>query len=111
MLNSADHDIKVHIKERFIQFVYPETTTMRPPPNRVKTKGVPKGWSNRPSYTQEERSTKHSPYGFEHAETQYLDTHVSFLAQLGTIASFLAPIYCKRQRCWSGWTLWIPCCC
>ncbi|PNY16511.1 hypothetical protein L195_g013233 [Trifolium pratense] len=71
MFKLADHDMKVHIKERLRLFVYPETTTMYPPPSKVKTKGVPKSWSNRPSYTLEERSTKCSPSLFEHAESQY----------------------------------------
>ncbi|MCI32036.1 hypothetical protein A2U01_0053248, partial [Trifolium medium] len=47
------------------------------------TKGAPKGWpkgsSKRPSYSQDERSTKHSPSLVEHAESQYPDTPVSQL--------------------------------
>ncbi|MCI16882.1 FAR1-related protein, partial [Trifolium medium] len=38
MFKSADHDMKVHLKERLRQFVYPETTMMCPPPSQVKTK-------------------------------------------------------------------------
>ncbi|MCI37610.1 hypothetical protein A2U01_0058834, partial [Trifolium medium] len=36
MFNNADHDMKVNLKERFRQFVYRETTTMCPPPDKVK---------------------------------------------------------------------------
>ncbi|MCH85802.1 protein FAR1-RELATED SEQUENCE 5 [Trifolium medium] len=68
MFNSADHDMKVHMKEKFRQFVYPETTSMVPPPNKVACKGAPKGWSKRPSYSQEERSTKRQLSQSEHAE-------------------------------------------
>ncbi|MCI59012.1 otubain, partial [Trifolium medium] len=73
MFNSADHDMKVHLKERFRQFVYPESTTMCPPPAKVNTKGAPKGWSKRPNSSQDERSTKHSPSLVEHAESQNPD--------------------------------------
>ncbi|MCI26583.1 hypothetical protein A2U01_0047779, partial [Trifolium medium] len=66
--NGADHDMKINMKERFRQFVYPETTLMCPPPDQVKTKGSPKGSTKRPSYSQEERSTMRSPSLFEHAE-------------------------------------------
>jgi hypothetical protein len=73
--NGTDHDMKVHIKECFKQFVYSDTTSMCPPPNQVKTKGVPKDWtkgsSKRPSYSHDERSTKRSPFLFEHAESRY----------------------------------------
>jgi len=34
--------MKVHMKKQFQQFVLPETTSMRPPPNKVTTKGAPK---------------------------------------------------------------------
>ncbi|MCI00732.1 hypothetical protein A2U01_0021754, partial [Trifolium medium] len=123
--NGVDHDIKLHMKERFRQFVYHDTTSMCQPPDQVKTKGAPKGWpkglTKRPSYSQNERSTKHSPSLFEYAESRYPDTHVSQssyarrkssrvstsgtstsdtschtetrLAQLGPVASFHAPVY------------------
>ncbi|MCI48360.1 hypothetical protein A2U01_0069603, partial [Trifolium medium] len=42
MFNSDGYDMKVHLKEQFRQFVYPETMTMCPPPDKVKTKGAPK---------------------------------------------------------------------
>ncbi|PNX84738.1 hypothetical protein L195_g040801, partial [Trifolium pratense] len=77
MFKNADHDMKVHIKERFRQFVYPETTTMCPPPSQVKTKGASRGWANRPSCTPEERSTKRSPSLFEHAESRHDQSQLS----------------------------------
>jgi hypothetical protein len=58
------------MKEMFRQFVYPETTSMSPPPNQVKCKGAPKGLSKRPRCYQEERSTKRSPSLVEHVEFQ-----------------------------------------
>ncbi|MCI02850.1 hypothetical protein A2U01_0023884 [Trifolium medium] len=68
MFDSVDHDMKVHMKEKFRQFVYSETTSMVPPPNKVACKGAPKGWSKQPSYSQEERSTKRQLSQSEHAE-------------------------------------------
>ncbi|KAK2436914.1 hypothetical protein QL285_021874 [Trifolium repens] len=67
---SADHDMKVHMKEMFRQLVNIGTTSMCPPHNQVKWKGAPKGWSKRPRYSQEERSTKRSPSLVEHVELQ-----------------------------------------
>ncbi|MCI83864.1 otubain, partial [Trifolium medium] len=66
--------MKVHLKERFRQFVYLETTTMCPSPDKVKCKGAPKGWSKRPTCSQDKRSTKRSPSLVEHAESQNPDT-------------------------------------
>jgi hypothetical protein len=50
----ACHDMKVHMKEWFRQFVYLETTSMCLPTDQVKTKGAPKyrpkGSTKRQSY-------------------------------------------------------------
>jgi hypothetical protein len=54
---------------------------MCPPPEKVKTKGAPKGWptgsSKRQNYRHEERSAKCSTSLFEHAESHNPDIHIS----------------------------------
>jgi len=63
--------MKLHPKEQFRQFVLPETTSMRPPPNKATTKGAPK------KDKQIIRSTKQSPFLWEIIDSQEQQTQGS----------------------------------
>lgn len=65
--------MKVHRKEQFLQFVFPETTSIHPPPKKVNTKEAPKKDKNII------RWTKRSPSLWEHVESRDLETHASHI--------------------------------
>jgi len=66
------------MKEKFQQFVLPETTSMRPPPNKVTTKGAPR------KDKQSLRSTRRSPLLWEIVDSQEQQTQGSQKKSTGT---------------------------
>ena len=70
--------MKVHLKEQFRQFVLPETTSMRPLPNKVTTKGALK------KDKQSIRSTRRSPSLWEIVDSQEQETQGSQTRSTGT---------------------------
>jgi len=74
----ADYTMKVHMKEQLQQFVLPETTSMRPPPNKVTTKGAPR------KDKQRSRSTRKSPSLWEIVDYQEQQTQGSQTKSTGT---------------------------
>ena len=73
---------KVMLKSKVREIAYPETTSLCPPPGKVRTKGAPKGRDSK-----HERSTKRDLSYFEHVDSLQQSVHASTSIHPSTQAS------------------------
>jgi len=69
--------MKLKIKEQMREIAFPETTSLTPPIQKLKTKGAQKGVQKRKRSTLSDSSTTREPSFWEHVDAQFPDSRAS----------------------------------